>query len=110
MNSTVYEEALERILSGNPKRVPAGTKISFDSVSLEAGRGRGSLKPSRLGNASIRKKILEAKKALDGPINHDVKRLKSQVQKTKTYRELYESSLNRELMLMQKLFDLENKE
>ena len=108
MGSKVYEDALERLISGNPKRVPVGTKISFDSVSMEAGRGRGSLKSSRLNHAAIRKKILEAKKNLDGPVNHDAKRLMSQVQKAKTYRELYESSLNRELMLMQKLFDLEN--
>lgn len=42
-----YFEALERLVKNKPIRVPAGTRICNDSVSLEAGRGKGCIKRSR---------------------------------------------------------------
>ena len=36
-----YFDALERLKSGKPINVPKGTKITNDSVALEAGRKRG---------------------------------------------------------------------
>ncbi len=42
-----YFEALERLKREKPVNVPKGTKITNDSVSLEAGRKKGTIKRSR---------------------------------------------------------------
>lgn len=42
-----YFEALERLKFNKPIRVSLGTKISNDSVALEAGRSKGAIKKSR---------------------------------------------------------------
>ena len=42
-----YFEALERLKLGKPLHVPVDTKISNDSVALEAGRSKGAIKKSR---------------------------------------------------------------
>lgn len=42
-----YRKALDRIKKGKPLRVLPGTKITNDSVSLEAGRKKGTIKKSR---------------------------------------------------------------
>ena len=49
MNDTLQEyfEALERLKSNNPINVLKNSKINNDSVALEAGRKRGSIKKSR---------------------------------------------------------------
>ncbi|WP_228200272.1 hypothetical protein [Acinetobacter baumannii] len=43
-----YFEALERLKVNKPIRIDIGTKISNDSVALEAGRNKGAIKKSRL--------------------------------------------------------------
>src|ERR1700728_1554921 len=42
-----YFAALERLKAGRPTVVPKGSKITKDAVSVEAGRGKGSIKKSR---------------------------------------------------------------
>jgi len=42
-----YSEALLRLKNGRPKKVPKGTRITNDAVSLEAGKKKGSIKKSR---------------------------------------------------------------
>lgn len=42
-----YFAALDRLKNNRPFNVKKGTKITKDSVSLEAGRGNGSIKKSR---------------------------------------------------------------
>jgi hypothetical protein len=42
-----YFDALDRLRRGVPIRVPQGTAINNDSVALEAGRMKGSIKRSR---------------------------------------------------------------
>ena len=42
-----YFAALERLKAGRAKVVPKGSKITKDAVSVEAGRGKGSIKKSR---------------------------------------------------------------
>ena len=42
-----YYEALNRLINNNPVNVPKDTKINKDTVALEAGRKRGSIKKSR---------------------------------------------------------------
>ena len=42
-----YFEALERLIKNQPINVPVDTKISNDSVALEAKRNKGAIKKSR---------------------------------------------------------------
>ncbi|SDJ55530.1 hypothetical protein SAMN04487926_16229 [Paraburkholderia steynii] len=57
---TDYFEALERLKTGVPRVVPQGTRITNDAVSLEAGRGKGTIKKSRPVFADLIKAIEEA--------------------------------------------------
>ncbi|MCG7602069.1 hypothetical protein MHM84_20205 [Halomonas sp. McH1-25] len=48
-----YLAALQRLIEGRPKNVPKGSAINKDTVALEAGRKRGSIKKSRAENADL---------------------------------------------------------
>lgn len=43
-----YRAALKRLIDGDPLIVRTGSKITNDSVALEAGRSRGAIKKSRV--------------------------------------------------------------
>jgi len=60
-NLEIYFEALERLKDNRPINVPKGTKINNDTVSLEAGRKRGSIKKSREVFENLIKAINKAK-------------------------------------------------
>lgn len=48
-----YRAALQRLIAGNPQNVPKGSATNKDTVALEAGRKRGSIKKSRAENAEL---------------------------------------------------------
>lgn len=48
-----YYNALDRLIKNQPINVAPGGKINKDTVALEAGRKRGSIKPSREGFAEL---------------------------------------------------------
>jgi hypothetical protein len=48
-----YRAALFRLMNGSPQIVPKGSAINKDTVALEAGRKRGSIKKSRAENAEL---------------------------------------------------------
>jgi len=48
-----YRAALQRLIEGKPQNVPKGSGINKDTVALEAGRKRGSIKKSRAENAEL---------------------------------------------------------
>lgn len=58
----LYYEALDRLKEGTPVLVPKETKISNDTVSLEAGRKKGSIKKSRNGFFQLIEEIKQAQK------------------------------------------------
>ena len=62
-NIDAYYSALERFVNNVPVIVPLGTKISYDAVSLEAGKSKGSIKKSRLMFTDLIKKIDMLKKS-----------------------------------------------
>jgi len=104
-----YWDALDRLIKNKPIRVSIGSRINKDTVALEAGRKRGSIKKSR---PAFKLLILAIADAANGATdeNHQLKRsLESSKIKTKDYRILYHKSLNRELMLIEELRDLKNK-
>lgn len=102
---TDYFEALERLKTGVPRVVPKGTKITNDAVSLEAGRGKGTIKKSRPVFADLIKTIEEA--AADRPDPQDV--LKGKLESAKgvaeKYRKLWEEALAREASLLMELYE-----
>ena len=104
-----YYKALRRLVNNTPINVPKNTKINNDTVALEAGRKRGSIKKSREIFADLLTKINEYSKNN----NTEYKELQDKIFKFKNkalvYQELYENALNRELMLIERIKELELK-
>lgn len=102
-----YFEALQRLIDNKPVNVPKGSKINNDTVALEAGRKRGSIKRGRELFSELIEAIDKVNKTKDEPIA----KLKVQVAKYKEkadkYQKLYQEVLNRELMLLECLNKLE---
>lgn len=48
-----YRASLHRLMNGRPQIVPKGSAINKDTVALEAGRKRGSIKKSRAENTEL---------------------------------------------------------
>lgn len=93
-----YEAALQRLIDNASHIVPAGTKITNDSVALEAGRGKGSIKRKRDCFDELIPKIKAAaakqKKESAAKPNKSAEKL---------FKELYHESLARELMLISQI-------
>lgn len=102
-----YWNALDRLIKNKPINVLVGTKINNDSVALEAGRKRGSIKKSR----EIFWDLIEAIKEADDSQNALLKKCSKQKEKyknkAKEYKKLYEEALNRELMMLEHINHLE---
>lgn len=100
-----YFEALERLKKGKPINVPKGTKITNDSVSLEAGRKKGTIKKSR----PIFRDLIEAIDAVaiveTKPGDEMRSRLDEAKAQTARYRELWEEAMAREVSLVKQLWD-----
>ena len=108
MNNAIVEyfEALERLKVGKPNRVPKNTRITNDSVSLEAGRGKGSIKKSRPAFAALIEAI-DAAATIQAQLEPDGD---DRVEKLRTsalrYREELESALAREVSLLLEVYNL----
>ncbi|QHS14679.1 hypothetical protein [Shewanella sp. Arc9-LZ] len=95
-----YFSALERLKNNVPNVLPKNSVINKDSVALEAGRKRGSLKKSRTIFADLITAIeVEAGKQVKTRrrSEHRLNKLGSEVNE---YRALYEQGLARELSLI----------
>lgn len=109
MNDTLreYFEALERLKSNNPINVLKNSKINNDSVALEAGRKRGSIKKSR----EIFAELIEAINNASQENTAEYDKLESKIFKLKNsaenYKEMYEKAINRELMYLERINELE---
>ncbi len=103
-----YFEALERLTKGKPTIVAKGTKITKDAVSMEAGRSKGSIKKSRPEFKPLINAIAEAAaKQKETPLQKSKKMIQKYKEKAAEYRLWYESALNRELMLVERVACLE---
>ena len=100
-----YFEALERLKMGNPVNVPKGTKITNDSVSLEAGRKKGSIKKSRPIFSDLIQVIDAASKVEAKPRDEIRERLGEAKAEATRYRALWEEALAREVPLVKQLWD-----
>ena len=100
-----YFEALERLKKGKPTNVPKGTRITNDSVSLEAGRKKGTIKKSRPIFSDLIEAIDAAAKA-EAKHRDDMRdRLDEAKAEAARYRALWEEALAREVSLLKQLWD-----
>ncbi|HBV4904933.1 TPA: hypothetical protein MDZ65_003112 [Klebsiella pneumoniae] len=100
-----YYSALERLINNSPVIVPAGTKISYDAVSLEAGKSKGSIKKSRPIFTDLINKIDSLKQKRKGNDDANIKRLRLEILELKTQ---LDNSLAREISLIVELHKLKN--
>lgn len=103
-----YWDALARIKLGKTTRIPQGSPINNDTVALEAGRKRGAIKKSRKNYKELIMAIDEAAQSIISPYTAIENKVKREQEKVQNYRELYHQALNRELMLVERLAQLEN--
>lgn len=102
-----YWVALERLKQRRPMRVPVATKITNDAVAMEAGRQPGSIKKSRANFAELIAAISVAATIQTRQLSpaEKIQKLRSIMQR---YRDRLHTSLNRELMLIERISQLEN--
>ena len=105
-----YYAALERLKNNKPKVLHPNTfSINNDTVALEAGRKRGSIKASRYPELieSIKKaEELRTKTGISVADKHKAKAKKGK-NANKELELKYQASLNREVMLVEQLRKLE---
>ncbi|WP_157378909.1 hypothetical protein [Burkholderia ubonensis] len=97
---TDYFEALRRLIDDCPRFVPKGTKITNDAVSLEAGRGKGSIKKSRPLFAELIEAIDDAAAEQSNPQDEMKARLNAAKSEIAKYRFLWKQALAREVSLL----------
>lgn len=100
-----YLDALERLKRGKPVNVPKGTRITNDSVSLEAGRKKGTIKKSRPIFSDLIDAINLAAKAEAKHGDEIRARLDAAKVEVARYRTLWEEALAREVSLVKQLWD-----
>lgn len=105
--SNDYWSALDRLKNNNPFILPKGSKINKDNVALEAGRKRGSIKKSRDSVSELIEAIKQAAQEQTNKKPNLRAKLSNERSQKAHYRELYHESLNRELMLVERLAQLE---
>lgn len=109
MSILEYFSALERLEADQPIRVPRGSKINYDNVSLEAGRKKGSIKKERPEFDALRVeiKLASARQAKKS----EVYVLREKLEKITNEKNLLEKRLfesyNREILLIERLSELE---
>lgn len=107
-NLTEYRTALNRLKDGQPKIVPKGTKITRDAVSLEAGRGKGSIKKSRPVFSQLIAEIEAAAAEQSLPrrgVEQQSDRLKGEIKELRTQ---LDAALSREMSLVYELFEVKH--
>lgn len=100
-----YTDALERLKNNKPLKVPMGTKITNDSVSLEAGRKKGTIKKSRPVFSELIEAIDDAAKSQSKPDDDMRQQLDKAKSEITRYRALWEEALAREVSLIKQLWD-----
>lgn len=106
-NLQEYYDALQRLKDNRPKVVPKGSKINNDTVALEAGKKRGSIKRSREVFIPLIEEIKSIQANEQAPKIKYEERIEKYKNKCKEYKSLYEGALNRELMLIERINELE---
>jgi hypothetical protein len=101
-----YFAALDRLRANKPLRVPKGSKITNDAVSVEAGRGKGSIKKSRAIFADILAAIDAAAAEQARPQQDQHAKIQKAKDQAANYRQLYEEAIAREISLVKENYEL----
>jgi predicted RNase H-like nuclease (RuvC/YqgF family) len=101
-----YFDALNRLIKGKNINTPKGTKISNDTVALEAGRKRGSIKKNRIVNYELIEAIKKASEEHKRPDNGSKEKIDKLKRESIEYRELWEEAIARELSLIYEVNEL----
>lgn len=83
-----YYAALERLKANKPTILPKGSAINNDTVALEAGRKRGSIKKSR--HSALIEAIEQAAQAVGQNVISPAQRIEQAKTKTKAIKSDYE--------------------
>lgn len=102
----VYFSALERLKTGKPINIHKDTKITNDAVSLEAGRGKGSIKKSRPAFAELIQAIVLAAEEKSRGLNIQREKLDNAKLSAEQYRRELEAALAREVSLLYELYEV----
>ncbi|HEN8800266.1 TPA: hypothetical protein U8251_002865 [Pseudomonas putida] len=107
MNLTDCHLALSRLVNGKPTRISGAYKINYDSVSIEAGYPRGSIKKYNPTHSMLRLEIDKhyGLKFKNG--SPESLKLKKKNEKIKSLKEDLDASLGREAMYIQRIMALE---
>jgi hypothetical protein len=100
-----YFSALRRLKEGRPTVIAKGSKITNDSVSLEAGRKKGTIKKSRPIFHDLIVAINAAASVDSSPHEKLKEQLSSEKGEAKRYRVLWEEALSREISLVKQLWN-----
>jgi len=109
MSTQHYDDALDRLIGNKPIILLKGKfSINNDSVAIEAGRRRGSIKASRYPD--LIRKINHAEKLRRNKQKHSTNKSLSSITKLKLKYELldrkYQVALNREVMYQLQIEEL----
>ncbi|EPD6199307.1 hypothetical protein ACSCX3_000869 [Enterobacter hormaechei] len=102
-----YYSALRRLIENKSLVLPIGTKISYDSVALEAGQSKGSIKKSRPGFSELIKEIDKHKGIRNIALDQNMKTMRQEILDLKTR---LNASLVREVNLLNELHELRTKD
>ena len=109
-----YHAALERLKANKPTILPKGSAINNDTVALEAGRKRGSIKKSR--HVALVEAIEQAAQATGQNVPSPAQRIEQAKTKTKAVKsdceqlkEDYEKLLEKVNSLLLENFELKQK-
>ena len=100
----VYYDALDRLVRGEPQILRHPYKINKDTVALEAGRKRGSIKKSRKAHQAL---ILAIEEAVVNLINSSSATIEKAHAETSVFKRGHQENLNTIIMLKRGLRDLE---
>lgn len=101
-----YFQALQRLKLGRTIRVPKGTKISLDSVSLEAGLGKGTIKKSRPVFAELITAISHEKSETIDPAQEINRKFSFIKAKSVVLQNQLDAALGREISLLREVYKL----
>lgn len=113
-----YHAALDRLINGCPERVPVGSAINNDTVALEAGRKRGSIKKKRypdlcrtIDEAAERQqlKVADSLSSTAQDIEHVGSTGKGLQEKYKALEKNYSAALQKNISLVYEVFTLKKK-
>ncbi len=102
----LYNEALDRLIAGKPVNVTRGARINNDAVSVEAGRGKGSIKKSRPGYADLIARIDAAALKQSQPKREAADRAHRMSSRVEELEEKLDAALSREMSLVYELLSV----